>query len=199
MGQRFQVVIKVPAVIYPQETNPNNKPSETLAYHCQWLYGHTAIEKCFDIIQHIKNGLANQKERDYVISYRKMILNIMISVGYKDPTDIRALNTYWQNNSGVIEGEYKDYPDLFKDFDNNDGVFFIDIAKDNTLSYCFYRPSQVDGGGSEKILNAQEYLLNYYPKQQWWELPISALIRLKEFEAENVIKEFPQIANPIIK
>ena len=199
MGQRFQVVLKVPAVVYKQADNPNNKPAETLAYHCQWLYGFTAIEKCFDIIQHIKDGLNRQIKDGWVITYRDMILNIMKSVGYKNPTDVRSLTPYWQNGTGIIEGISKDYPDLFKDFDNNDGIFFINISKTNELSYCFYRPNQVDGGGDERILDSQEYLLNYYPKQKWWELPIPSLINLRKFEDETLIKEFPKIANPVGK
>jgi len=196
MGQRFQVVLKVPAVTYKQADNPNNKPAETLVYHCQWLYGFTAIEKCFDILKHIKSNIIHQEKEGFVITYREMVHNIMTSVGYGNPTDIRSLTPYWQNKTGIVEAKAKDYPDLFKDFDNNDGIFFVNISETNELSYCFYRPNQVDGGGDEKILNAQEYLLNYYPKQKWWELPLSTLENLQKFDDEIVIKEFPKIANP---
>lgn len=62
MGQRFQVLISAPPA-YRAPGNPNNRDREYHIWHCQWLFGASAVIYCDMLMQKVEE-LIKFEQRD---------------------------------------------------------------------------------------------------------------------------------------
>lgn len=184
MGQRFQIIIKMPDY-YINENNPNNKESAFIVYHSSWLYGYTAIIKADELIKGIDKLIKNEKKKNKKYGFKgincqELANNAIKYISYKDILKPIRITPYFTDRTGLIKSVYyENKKELIKDlktFDNNNGILFINISKMYNLSYCFYNPkleikgyddkiydfNEASENNKDKCLNCNEYIQDYY-------------------------------------
>lgn len=211
MGQRFQIVIKVPEK-YWNENNCNNHSGKLLAYHCQWMWGNFSIWRMGNLVKGINELVEQEKESkrerkgawgtDSPIDYEEIINKTIKWVCHKDLKSQNSIYSYFgKDNEGFkFDEKHPDWKTLFNSFDNNNGIFFLEISKTGKLKYCFYNPSENEGSNYEKILDWKTYLKDYAgEKQEVWDEDTDYQSSVKVFENTPVIKSFPKIESWMVE
>lgn len=170
MGQRHQLFVIA---------RINGRYRQLCAIHHQWLYGHTALRRCLDLIkifQHPANRLPLQQELthaskqnedfwspgDTADSYR-----ITKNSNIPFPFVMTCLIT---GSSFNVDGYYhgilvEPFYMKFDEGDNNNGITIFDITDPGNVRYCFV---DFEGMESEREvelmtpLSARVYLEAYY-------------------------------------
>ena len=159
MGQRFQVVIMTPKV-YWNKNNPNNKEGDIKIYHFQWLWGKFAVWRLGQFIEGVNQLIEFNKKnkiiKSYPLNYDKIIKDSLNWVCYKNLTSQNNYQDY-----GPICEKYNSFKDMFETFDNNNGILFVMIDKNDILSYCFWNPSKSESKPYTTCITYKEYLKSY--------------------------------------
>lgn len=201
MGQRFQVVIKTPAE-YWNDKNPNNKEGEILVYHYQWLWGNFAVWRLGNLVYAIQELIKNHDSgfsKKYPISYDELIESAFKWVNYKDLTCQNSCSKYYDDEFKLSIGET--WENCFKHFDNNNGIFFLNIKDKNNFEYCFYNPegNESDESRQEKLLDVEEYLKDYMGDTSDLKKDKEFLNSLDILKNLSVMKKFPKIESWFVK
>lgn len=138
MGQRSQIICRVPP-IYWNEDNPNNRGSEYLVFHNQWLYGVSFIEHLADILDNYELIKKDRKGRGWSspLDYKEYLVDAIKSANYKDPRNIRKTHRYFeetQNDDAEI-ANWGNWSKFMESLDNNNGYIFLDINSNGEISY----------------------------------------------------------------
>ena len=172
MGQRFQIIIKTPEE-YWNEDNPNNTKGNLYVYHCQWMWGYFAIWRMGNLMKAIKE-LTDKKYRKKfwkdVINYKREVLDPALKwVCHKDLKRQNEIHSLYEE--GFKFKDTETWFDLFDSLDNNNGIFFLEIDKNNKLKYFFFNPqTEINEGSNQgKILDWKTYLKDYEEenKEEW--------------------------------
>jgi len=130
MGQRIQIVFKVPETYY-YESNPNNNPEGLLVYHNQWLYGKSFVKYASRLIHALEYLIT--EEDGARINWERIVAQ---AVNYADYSDITNMTESFPLSGSVRPREY--FNNLLKEsgsalgflekFDNNNGYIFIEAT-----------------------------------------------------------------------
>ena len=191
MGQRFQIIISTPEY-YVNQNNPNNKGREWFIYHSQWLYGSTAINFTAKLIWALQEKekaddrtiiKAHNWERDLedCLDYARLALfPYIIRLNSYSNCDLKSV---CENN---FLARHKNWLDILKKLDNNNGFLFIYITNANEVKYCFVNLSETENNVFiDKSISARDYISGYYSNEKLRELKSdskSALEFLDEVE-----------------
>lgn len=164
MGQRFQSVFILPA-IYMNEDNPNNRESKVIVYHCQWLYGITAIDLNLKIMNRIKRAIRTRKQGGYYDSSKQGFINHHLEETIKNAVTFCSLENLHNERNLSVSNEFilTDIDQFSKELlreDNNNGFFICKINKDLTMEYSFI--SGLGDTENYQIKNPKEYLNLFY-------------------------------------
>lgn len=188
MGQRSQIIIRIPEK-YLNKNNPNNSKPEYLIFHNQWLYGFGFLEHLADILENyelIKDDTRklHAKHEFNWLDYKEIIQKSITCANYKNPLNIR--------NSHLID-ELKEEPtnwdDVFKSLDNNNGFIFLNIKDNGTIQYDIL--NGLEDADEIKTQNIMSYLKLFYDDEDIKEAndQINELIgRLTRFRKTNYEK-----------
>lgn len=141
MGQRSQVIIKVPAVFY-NENNPNNHTEYIIVYHNQWFYGELFPWFIREFHKQL-NKYLNYREKEqflikYPIDWEELIMKIMMTINYQNITAHTRFSVYYQK---------EEYAKLLKKhgcyniqsflnlFDNDNGFIYLEPDENGNLQY----------------------------------------------------------------
>lgn len=134
MGQRSQIYVRY---------FENNNERTLVARDFGWNYGERMISRARYTLDWLKQNTSRGGGE-----YEKRLVNVI-------NTNFDMLDSMISSDIVKESGELASTKDELKldffSYDNNDGMLFIDIAKDGTIKYCF-----TDDYG--KLLNAEEYM-----------------------------------------
>lgn len=164
MGQRHQVYIRLPAIDYGKG-NPNNRPTQVIGLHHQWLYGRTAIRLLANFFRALEAYKANHGgtltyfplgsasvARDGAEGMMQAIWSTDVAEGYYHNVHL------FDGTDGETENPYRG--------DNNDGITVVDMADPLHPKYCLFTLEGIEAQGNpgpDQILSATDYALAYYP------------------------------------
>jgi len=170
MGQRSQIIIKTPEY-FINEDNPNNELEQHLVFHNQWLYGYQFINTLNSILNNLEKLKAKHKKyfSEYTPNYKKMVLEAVECSNYEDVTNIKRTGRYdeGENDNNLIANNNKNWNDLFKYLDNNNGFIFIEILKNGDVRYDILNGLEDDE--EIKRRTPKQYLELFYKKEDWKE------------------------------
>ena len=203
MGQRFQIVIKTPEE-YWNENNCNNIDGRILVYHCQWLYGYFAVRRMGNLIKGIKSLLAQEikhkKEAHttYPITYDEIINKAINWISHNELHNQIKIHPYFDEGF-KFDKNAAAWKEELNTWDNNNGIFFLEIDKNNNIKYCFYNPAENESEEirQEKIIDWKEYLKDY--RDENFKTFLDYNNSVKELEQTNLLKSLPKIKDWMIK
>lgn len=151
MGQRFQVAYITKCKGYGE--NEGKELIEKQDFHLQWCWGYYSIIRAHQILNHFEEELND----DYSIArsdYRKDelddVFHCLLSVNNLFHSYVRS--SKYDEDGGFTENPF--------DYDNNDGIFLVDL-RGSKPKYCFgYFSYDSDWNGIE-ITNATGYMKHY--------------------------------------
>ena len=157
MGQRHQIYVRMPPKFYNKD-NPNNRLSQTVGIHHQWLYGITALKLLRNFLTFAQNDLPEP------FSNLKTCGSVdMVKAAY---TMIPKEGYYCTPH--ILENECEDP----RNGDNNDGVTVIDI-EDGNIAYCFLSLDTLETI-QDKFKNTRKGYVDFYPvsAERWFDMTI---------------------------
>lgn len=209
MGQRFQIIIKTPA-IYMNKNNPNNDSGAFLAFHQQWMYGADAIRRSSLFIEKLGEALKKYKDvwlkdhsKQQFINHglHKTLCTVMQRLCHNDiyknhtyhtPATYHIYNEKQKNISIYNEEDKLSYepPTLRNVMDrceNNNGYLYIEINKDLEFEYTFI--SGLEDSEKEVQVTPMQYLKLFYENEE--ELSEAVMYLHKELGILQEYKQFP--------
>lgn len=140
MGQRSQVIIKVPARFINEE-NPNNHEAYYIVYHNQWFYGE--MFPWFIKEFHIQlNKYLNYRKKSplnkYTIDWNELIERIINTINYQDITAHQRFSKYyerWEYAKLLLDHGVHDWQGFLNLFDNNNGFIFLVPDEEGNVQY----------------------------------------------------------------
>jgi hypothetical protein len=171
MGQRSQVIIRVPKTYYG-EGNPNNRPPQVFVLHNQWLYGETLVIWTAKFLRGIKyfveqnksfqSGLAAKKQWIHQIGWMGQpgMSPIESAMNFANSSDLQLMTrTHPYNEDKENENDLlRESVDRFMDYwDNNDGYLFVEVNDKGEISYALLNHDK-------KLVDPQTYLTEYEVK-----------------------------------
>lgn len=137
MGQRSQIIVKLPKIYY-NENHPNNRPERLMAFHNQWLYGTSTIDYANKLVRFIDE--IKKKEVRNALQFTARSCNEAINfTNYAEPP--HAYRTYVYDDEFYQKEEYlneilveKGVIGFLDWFDNNNGYIYVD-ASGNTIKW----------------------------------------------------------------
>lgn len=196
MGQRSQLIVKIPALYY-NAGNVNNKPKRIKVYHNQWLYGSHFIQYLAKLLKTIQY-FSKQPIRHFIVTdYEKIVDDAIKYCNNSDKDYLTNTHDYWYDGK-----EHNYNKDLKKNksvldfltltyWDNNNGYMYISIDEKGNLKYCIL--NGYEDNDEIKIRTPKEYVNLFYSDKKIvencdYEL-LKALQILKEFKTIDIFKE----------
>lgn len=184
MGQRFQVLISTPPS-HLKPGNPNNRDREYHCFHCQWLFGASAVIYCDKLAEKIEELIEYEKETWHNRGYRLDLSPHNYSNKGVEGAIHAATYFFWPDVPHFsVDGDGIDQYPYLRSFyndtiireglvealrkrDNNNGQFIVFITDDYNIKYFFWNPKGAERNKTiEKELTAKEYLLEYYSQEE---------------------------------
>ena len=147
-----------------------------MAYHHQWLYGFTAIDTAYRVLDFTHNtqkddNLFKIQENGYLKLSPESFMSLcenLLSIANKK---ISKTGRFGYERFSFLNEEEPYMREEFDRGDNNDGITIIDTINEK---YCFMYLHQPDDSNIKPYipLTAEEYLKIYYPihtKEHWVE------------------------------
>jgi hypothetical protein len=174
MGQRFQILISLPAKQYG-EGNPNNKPRRTITYHNQWLYGVSAI----DYAEKLLNALTLVRNRPY-LDWDNAVDDAIKHVSYLNVISPKRTYRYFdaEDDEALVRGNKK-LMNYLKELDNNNGFLFVFIDDHNEPSYRLFNGLEDDDAIKQRT--PLEYLSLFYDEQERKDFDLSCVTKLESY------------------
>lgn len=189
------------------EKNPNNRRKQVLTYHCQWLYGHSALRTNLMIMQRLKiafskrklNGTYGKSKKEFINHFLEKSLNNAIQ--WAALQDLHNEKGFSVSQTFEFEGFNKVGEDL-KNEDNNNGFFICEIDKNLNIKYAFV--SGLEDTETHQVKTPKEYFRLFYTEKQYNELTIKDHKVLTDLEKFRVInhedtKSLTETMNLLIK
>jgi len=169
MGQRIQIIVKIPAEFW-NEDNPNNKPERILVFHNQWLYGMNFLRYAQRLIRAISFLIAKENKMDkykgYPIEHEKIVNRAILHANNADLTYMTNSFLYDENNNSYnkVLQQSKNVLEFLKYWNNNNGYLYIEIKKNNEICYDILNGYE----DADKITSRtpEEYLRLFYPNDR---------------------------------
>jgi len=207
MGQRIQLIVRVPAV-YWNPDNPNNKPERVLVFHNQWLYGMGFVEHLEKIISGIEILLNEDHDTRYPIEYSDIVEKAIKHANcfnIRCMTNTHSYATSTDNEDYTQEIQIKGVMEFLKFLDNNNGYMYIEInatgqprtRQTHKISYGII--NGLEDADERKNRTPRQYVNLFYDDTKIidmgdWEF-MRALVNLNKYEQVDVFKRLEEIKN----
>ena len=155
MGQRIQIIIKIPKIFF-NDNNVNNEDEQILVFHNQWLYGMNFIKYQNKLLKTLKYLLNSNNYYEY----KRTISQAIGVANHHDLDNITNSSIYDSDNENKTLLNSTNTEEFLNHYDNNNGYCFIEIHEDKSLSYCFINGNEDDD--EIKIRTPIEYLSLFY-------------------------------------
>ena len=157
MGQRTQLIVKLPEVYY-NENNSNNRPESIKVYHNQWLYGINFIKYLARLIKAIEV----LRKGDFDLNRcEERVDDAIKHCNYADldyMTETRKYNEEGYNYNLDLN-ESKTILDFLDKYDNNNGYMYVSIGKDG-IKYCILNGTE--DADTIEVKTPKEYINLFY-------------------------------------